>query len=281
VVSYAQPRRLGEEGEPPRKKRKGLGSLSLPASPPPSSPVPCSSTPSCSRARSTPPSPQSAAPAFATSLLERAQGKADTKRVNKRKEMKEQKRRLIGEKLEEGMSRAKVLEEVMVLETEKKTSKKIKKLKHLIRDCDQGRVARREMREAEFQERRGFRSSQEVPRVGKARRKEALLALGKGRKGEVGSKEEGRRRKGEGGSREEGKVTRAALIPTDVSAAWKFLKKETQKVTADSSDLSKRLKKDLKQEIFGLKHNLHQAPRLKKVERKRLADLVINLRNHA
>ena len=64
-------------------------------------------------------------------------------------------------------------------------------------------------------------------------------------------------------------------------AACKFLKKEAQKVTGESSDLGKRLKKDLKQEIFGLKHGLHAAPRLKKVERKRLADLVINLRSHA
>ena len=59
------------------------------------------------------------------------------------------------------------------------------------------------------------------------------------------------------------------------------MKKEAQKVTGDSSDLGKRLKKNLKQEIFGLKNGLHAAPRLKKVERKRLADLVINLRNHA
>ena len=66
-----------------------------------------------------------------------------------------------------------------------------------------------------------------------------------------------------------------------LQAACKFLKKEAQKVTGESSELGKRLKKDLKQEIFGLKHGLHSAPRLKKVERKRLADLVINLRNHA
>ena len=52
-------------------------------------------------------------------------------------------------------------------------------------------------------------------------------------------------------------------------------------MTIESSELGKRLQKDLKQEIFGLKHGLHAAPRLKKVERKRLADLVINLRNHA
>ena len=66
-----------------------------------------------------------------------------------------------------------------------------------------------------------------------------------------------------------------------LQAACKFLKKEAQKVTMESSELGKRLQKDLKQEIFGLKHGLHAAPRLKKVERKRLADLVINLRNHA
>ena len=45
--------------------------------------------------------------------------------------------------------------------------------------------------------------------------------------------------------------------------------------------MGRRLKKDLQQEIFGLKNGLHSAPVLKKVERKRLADLVLNLRNHA
>merc|ERR1712107_761965 len=97
-----------------------------------------------------------------------------------------------------------------------------------------------------------------------------------GKEGQLGGGAGGQKAK----KREE-KITRAALIPTSVQAACKFLKKEAQKVTMESSELGKRLQKDLKQEIFGLKHGLHAAPRLKKVERKRLADLVINLRNHA
>merc|ERR1712179_15419 len=75
------------------------------------------------------------------------------------------------------------------------------------------------------------------------------------------------------------KTSRAAMIPTDLKAACKFLKKEAQKYTnANISVMGKKLKKDLKQEIFGLR-NLHTAALLKKVERKRLADLVLELRN--
>jgi len=69
------------------------------------------------------------------------------------------------------------------------------------------------------------------------------------------------------------------MIPTELRAACKFLKKEAQRFDASNISLiGKKLKKDLKQEIFGLK-NLHAAPLLKKVERKRLADLVLELRN--
>jgi len=78
-----------------------------------------------------------------------------------------------------------------------------------------------------------------------------------------------------------GDATTVIRADTSVQAAWKFLKKEAQKINASSSDLGKKLKKDLKQEIVGLKHGLHASPMLKKVERKRLADIVINLRNHA
>jgi len=68
------------------------------------------------------------------------------------------------------------------------------------------------------------------------------------------------------------------LVPSSVLAACKFLKKEMQNLTVNSSRLSKKLKKDVQQELFGLK-NLHGFPVLKKVERKRLSDLVLQLRN--
>merc|ERR1712233_55888 len=78
---------------------------------------------------------------------------------------------------------------------------------------------------------------------------------------------------------EDKKTSRAAMIPTDLRAACKFLKKEAQKYdAANVSVMGRKLKKDLKQEIFGLR-NLHTVPLLKKVERKRLADLVLELRN--
>merc|ERR1711974_266126 len=139
------------------------------------------------------------------------------------------KRALIGDKLEEGKSRAEVLEDVMQLDNKKRTRKnaqEVKKLKHLIRDCDQKRMAERV---AEFQEKRGFKSNN-IQEKGVFRR-EAW----------EGSQEEGLLLSKRQSKREE-KVTRAALIPTSVQAACKFLKKE------------------LKQEIFGLKHGLHAAP---------------------
>lgn len=116
---------------------------------------------------------------FPSSLLEHAQDKIEARKPgNRKKEMKEEKRRLIGQKLDSGMSRAQVmstimfthqvyhifqvLEDVVLLDSNKKNSKKVKKLKHLIRDCDQGARARKEMRVAEFQERRGFRRFQQT-----------------------------------------------------------------------------------------------------------------------
>jgi len=68
------------------------------------------------------------------------------------------------------------------------------------------------------------------------------------------------------------KTSKADLIPTDVKAARKFLKKEVGRVARDTP-----LSKQFRQEIFGLKA-LHPSPLLKKVERKRLADLVLQLR---
>jgi len=191
--------------------------------------------------------------------FEKTETKKDLK-MSKKRLMKERKRALIGKKLEEGKTRAEVLEDVMD-NKKRRNAQETKKLKHLIRDCDQKKKAKRL---AEFQEKRGFKSNT-IEEQGMMRREDWA-------EGGLVSKRQSKR---------EEKVTRAALIPTSVQAACKFLKKEAQKVTGDSSDLGKRLKKDLKQEIFGLKHGLHAAPRLKKVERKRLADLVINLRNHA
>ena len=72
-------------------------------------------------------------------------------------------------------------------------------------------------------------------------------------------------------------VSRANLIPTDTKAAVRFLKKEVQRHHGNSSGQAKRLSRELNQEIFGLK-NIQPAGLIKKVERKRLADIVLQLR---
>jgi len=289
VVSYAQPKVLGvEEGSPKPKKKKMSKSC-------PTSPHSSSSTILTDFSRSQPASPSSNFPSFLMDLeedeeknigrkiqkkrknkedifgesFETTENKKDLKKMSKKKLVIERKRALIGDKLEEGKSRAEVLEDVMHSNNKKrKNAQEVKKLKHLIRDCDQKRMAERV---AEFQEKRGFN---------KTNNSHQEMGAGIRRENWEGS-QEGNLVVSKRQSKREEKVTRAALIPTSVQAACKFLKKEAQKVTGESSDLGKRLKKDLKQEIFGLKHGLHAAPRLKKVERKRLADLVINLRNHA
>lgn len=220
-----------------------------------------------------------------SSLLKKAHEKLD-KKFNKKQEMKLQKRSMISDKLESGMSRAQVLEDVILLDSNQKNGKKVKKLKHLIRDCDQGAKARKEMRIAEYQEKRGFRRFQQtgfqngkVPEDGggmsskKQKKREKLL--------QSLEPQNKNSKKDKSITTQYSKITRAALIPSGIQAACKFLKKETQKVNSNSSEMGKRLVKDLKQEIFGMKHGLHAAAMLKKVERKRLADMVINLRNHA
>ena len=62
-------------------------------------------------------------------------------------------------------------------------------------------------------------------------------------------------------------------------AAAKFLKKEVEKYRQGpvNSGFGKRLVKDINQEIFGLK-TIQGHGQLKKVERKRLADLILDLR---
>ena len=306
VISYEQPKLLSGEEEVEEvtlKVKKMKKSRSCPTSPFPTSSA------AKSDFASQPASPNSNFPSFLVDMdedevtytgrkskkrrdreesfgesFETIENKKTVKKKAKKMQMKERKRASISEKLEEGKSRAEVLEDILEdHQMTKKNVQQVKKMKHLIRDCDQKRKADRAM---EFQERRGFKKSSSPHGPG--------LAW----KGNWEGEQEGKRQ-----SKREEKITRAALIPTSVQvhaathllssistifnllnplqAACKFLKKEAQKVTMESSELGKRLQKDLKQEIFGLKHGLHAAPRLKKVERKRLADLVINLRNHA
>ena len=133
--------------------------------------------------------------------FERTENKKDLKKMSKKKLAKERKRALIGDKLEEGKSRAEILEDVMQSDSKKKTRKnaqEVKKLKHLIRDCDQKRMTERV---EEFQEKRGFKSinSQEK---GVIRRED----WEGGQEGLVSKRQ----------SKREEKVTRAALIPTSV-----------------------------------------------------------------
>eukprot|EP00092_Neocalanus_flemingeri_P006884 GFUD01007431.1.p1 GENE.GFUD01007431.1~~GFUD01007431.1.p1 ORF type:complete len:797 (-),score=229.86 GFUD01007431.1:137-2527(-) len=195
--------------------------------------------------------------AFPTSLLvEKAIKKLENVKgkLNK-KDRRAQKKQLIVEELERGKSKKQVLSEILNsskygredFETgkmDKKKQKKMKGVKSLIKACNEHKNFR-EDRMKEWKERRGF-----------------------------GKKEKDFPRNAEGLT----KTSRAAMIPTDIKAACKFLKKEVQKFnTPTVSVLSKKLKRDLKQEIFGLK-NIHATPLLKKVERKRLADLVLQLR---
>merc|ERR1712106_627119 len=187
--------------------------------------------------------------AFPTSLLmEKAVKKLG--KMNK----KAKKKQLILEELERGKSKKEVLAEILnsskfgredfdTGKIDEKKQKKIKGMKSLIKACNEHKNFR-EDRMKEWKDSRGF---------GKKEPKDFPRNATKG-------------------------SSKAALIPTDIKAACKFLKKEIQKHDSGSfSVMSKKLKKDLKQEIFGLK-NIHASPLLKKVERKRLADLVLELR---
>jgi len=195
--------------------------------------------------------------AFPTSLLvEKAIKKLeDCKGKLSKKDRRAQKKQLIVEELERGKSKKQVLAEILNsskfgredFETgkmDKKKQKRVKGMKSLIKTCNEHKKFR-EDRMTEWKERRGFgkKEPKDFPR-----NSESL------------------------------KFSRASLIPTEINAARKFLKKEIQKQNASTVSVHRtKLKKDLKQEIFGLK-NLHAAPLLKKVERKRLADLVLELR---
>ena len=221
MVSYAQPKVLGgeegEEGTPKPKKKKM--SKSCPTSPHPSTSV-------LTDFSSQPASPISNFPSFLVDLdmeedeeknigkkmkkkrknkddifgesFERTETKKDLKKMSKKRLAKERKRALIGDKLEEGKSRAEVLEDVMQLDMKRKNAQEVKKLKHLIRDCDQKRMAERV---AEFQEKRGFKSSN-LHEKGVMRRED----WEGGQEGLVSRRQ----------SKREEKVTRAALIPTSV-----------------------------------------------------------------
>jgi len=69
-------------------------------------------------------------------------------------------------------------------------------------------------------------------------------------------------------------------VPRSIKAACKFLKKEMQRKFDGSavSEFGRKIKKDLKEEIFGLR-NMHTEPTLNKKKRKRLANLVLEVRN--
>merc|ERR1712192_277733 len=102
--------------------------------------------------------------------FERTENKKDLKKMSKKKLAKERKRALIGDKLDEGKSRAEVLEDVMQSNNKKrKNAQEVKKLKHLIRDCDQKRMAERV---AEFQEKRGFNKGNNSQEKGAGIRRE-------------------------------------------------------------------------------------------------------------
>ena len=227
MVSYAQPKVLGgeEEGEGSPKPKKKKMSKSCPTSPHPSSSL------NLTDFSSQPASPSSNFPSFLMDLeedeeknigrkikkkrknkedifgesFERTENKKDLKKMSKKKLAKERKRALIGDKLEEGKSRAEVLEDVMQSNNKKrKNAQEVKKLKHLIRDCDQKRMAERV---AEFQEKRGFNKSKNSQEKKGAGIRSQEDWEGSGQEGLVVSKRQSKR---------EEKVTRAALIPTSV-----------------------------------------------------------------
>jgi len=78
--------------------------------------------------------------------------------------------------------------------------------------------------------------------------------------------------------RNKNQTCRANLIPTNSKSACKFLKKEIQKSEGTLlTDDGRRIKRYLKNEVYGMKSI--QSSVLKKVERKNLADLVIQLRS--
>ena len=128
---------------------------------------------------------------------------------------------------------------------------KVKRIKTAISTCMSAKKA--EVRTKEWKDSRGFGQSKKTESFPRNKEKNGHLTP----EGNIGS--------------------RANLIPTDSRAAAKFLKKEIQRNDPSSSYYNKKIVKDLKQEVFGLK-NLHSPGSLKKVERKRLADLVIQLR---
>jgi len=189
--------------------------------------------------------------AFPTTLLVE---KAVKKLGKMNKKNRKEKKRIL-EDLHGGKSKKEVLAEFLnssqfgredfeVGKMDKKKQKKVKGVKRLIEACNKHKKFREEQMK-EWKETRGFgrKEPKDFPRNG------------------------------------DKKTSRAAMIPTDLKAACKFLKKEAQKYSnANISVMGRKLKKDLKQEIFGLR-NLHTAALLKKVERKRLADLVLELRN--
>ena len=212
---------------------------------------------------SEPSSPVTRKSAFPTTLLV---DKA-IKKLDKKKDKKfDKKQKLSGEVVKlmnVGKNKKQILAEILsndYMEDDDERNFKGKKNKHLkakriktaISQCISAKKA--EMRQKEWRDSRGFGQAQGQGSPRKVKKQDNSF-----------------------------QGSRANLIPSDTRAAAKFLKKEIQKSNNEASDKDsfsfhkKRIVKDINQEVFGLKNN-HCPGSLKKVERKRLADLVLQLR---
>ena len=218
----------------------------------------CPSTPKTQEVsfQSQPSSPARSQVFPSTLLVEKAISKLDKRKKSKEtKEMKGNKEKLNHEiirLLNCGKSKKQILGEILSSDVQDRDEEFLSKNKHLkskqiktaISTCMSQKRA--ETRQKEWKVERGFGKKKEKPFP---------------RNDESQSPQ-----------------SRANLIPTDSKAAVKFLKKEVQRQRGSkTSSQARRLSKELNQEIFGLK-TLHSAGLLKKVERKRLADIVLQLR---
>jgi len=247
VISY-QPdftlEQVGSEADGTEKRKKKKKSKSCPPTPRTGEEVDYQSEP--------------ARPVFPSSLLvEKAITKLDkrkkTKEVKETKMKKEKLNHEIIKLMNHGKSKKQILAEILSNSVpgeeedflSKKKHLKSKQIKTAISTCMSQKRA--ETRQKEWKFERGF---------GKTKPAENLFPRN---------------------AESQSSVSRANLIPTDSKAAVKFLKKEVERHRSAASGQVRRLSKELNQEIFGLK-TLHSAGLLKKVERKRLADIVLQLR---
>ena len=220
----------------------------------------CPSTPKTKEVsfQSEPSSPAHSQVFPTTLLVEKAISKLDKRKNSKETKKKRMKQEKLNHEiirhLNNGKSKKQILAEILSSNVQEEDEEFLSQNKHLkskqiktaISTCMSQKRA--ETRQKEFKLERGF---------GKMKPTEKLFP----RNEETQSRQ-----------------SRANLIPTDSKAAVKFLKKEVQKQSGTkTSGQARRLSKELNQEIFGLK-NLHSAGLLKKVERKRLADIVLQLR---